>query len=71
LVLALQPEVPALGGFGRHTLKFLLGAKLALLIPDRRPRLPKPAIATLINLDLSAQQIDGRHDTPLAHLRCG
>jgi hypothetical protein len=25
----------------------------------------------LLNLDLSVQQIDGRHDTPLAHLRCG
>jgi hypothetical protein len=53
LVLALQPKVPSLGGFGCQILELLLGAELPLLIPDRRPRLPEPAISTLINLDLS------------------
>jgi hypothetical protein len=41
LAFALQAKIPCLGGLGRQILNFLLGAELALLVADRRPRLPE------------------------------
>jgi len=54
-------KAPVPGGSGGQLLPLLLSAELALLAAYGGPGLPEAAIVTLINLDLSAQQIDGWH----------